>query len=114
MSAEAVSVFGGDLGKSWAKDSLSRSVSAVQNWLQHLQLFVTDPYDVALTKLKRDRDKDFQDMLQLAEKIPFDLDVFEKRYREELRDNTTGTPEANDVTFSRRKEAILEDRARKK
>ena len=35
---------------------------------------VMDPYDVALTKLKRDSDKDFQDMLQLAEKIPFDLD----------------------------------------
>ncbi len=81
---------------------------------QHLNLFVMDPYDVALTKLKRDSDKDFQDMLQLAEKIPFDLDVFEKRYKEELRDNTTGKPEANDVTFSRWKEAILEERARKK
>ena len=42
---------------------------------QHLNFFVMDPYDVALTKLKRDSDKDFQDMLQLAEKIPFDLDV---------------------------------------
>ena len=81
---------------------------------QHLHLFVMDPYDVALTKLKRDSDKDFQDMLQLAERIPFDLDVFEKRYREELRDNTTGTPEANDLTFSRWKQAILEDRASKK
>jgi hypothetical protein len=43
---------------------------------------------VALTKLKLDSDKDFQDMLQLAEKISFDLDLFEKRYKEELRDNT--------------------------
>lgn len=81
---------------------------------QNIQLVVMDPYDVALTKLKRDSDKDFQDVLQLAEKIPFDLDLFEKRYQEELRDNTTGKPEENDRIFYRWKQAILEDRARKK
>jgi hypothetical protein len=81
---------------------------------QHLHLMVMDPYDVALTKLKRDSDKDFQDVLQLAEKIPFDLELFEKRYREELRDNTTGRVEDNDFTFNRWKEGILEDRAKKK
>ena len=81
---------------------------------KHLRLLVMDPYDVALTKLKRDSDKDFQDVLQLAERIPFDLALFEKRYREELRDNTTGKAEDNDVTFDRWIEAILEDRARKK
>jgi hypothetical protein len=81
---------------------------------QHLRLLVMDPYDVALTKLKRDSDKDFQDVLQLAENIPFDLDLFEKRYQEELRDNTTGKPEDNDITFNRWKEAILEDRTKKK
>ena len=80
---------------------------------QNIHLMVMDPYDVALTKLKRDSDKDFQDVLQLAEKIPFDLDLFEKRYKEKLRDNTTGKPEDNDRTFYRWKEAIMEDRARK-
>jgi hypothetical protein len=79
---------------------------------QHLHLMVMDPYDVALTKLKRDNDKDVQDVLQLAEKIPFDLDLFEKRYHEELRDNTTGRAEDNDIVFYRWKEAILEDRER--
>ena len=78
----------------------------------HLQLLVMDPYDVALTKLKRDSDKDFQDVLQLAQKVPFDLSLFEARYREELRDNTTGRPEDNDAIFNRWKTAILEDRAR--
>jgi len=80
---------------------------------RNLQLLVMDPYDVALTKLKRDSDKDFQDVLRLAEKTPFDLDLFEKRYREELRDNTTGKPEENDRTFYRWKEAILENRAKR-
>jgi len=81
---------------------------------KHLHLMVMDPYDVALAKLKRDSDKDFQDVLQLAEKIPFDLGLFEKRYIEELRDNTTGKAGDNDFTFYRWKEAILEDRAKKK
>jgi hypothetical protein len=78
----------------------------------HLQLLVMDPYDVALTKLMRDSDKDFQDVLQLAQKVPFDLGLFEARYREELRDNTTGRPEDNDAIFRRWKTAILEDRGR--
>lgn len=95
-------------------DYESRLRPMYQGAFQHLHLLVMDPYDVALTKLKRDSDKDFQDMLHLAKKIPFDLDVFEKRYKEELRDNTTGRPEDNDATFSRWKAAILENRARKK
>jgi len=81
---------------------------------QHLHLLVMDPYDVALTKLKRNSDKDFQDVLQLAEKTPFDLDLFEKRYKAEPRDNTTGEPEDNDRTFYRWKEAILENCAAKR
>lgn len=79
---------------------------------KHLHLLVMDPYDLALTKLKRDSDKDFQDVLQLAQKIPFDLALFERRYREELRENTTGRAEDNDAVFYRWKAAILEDRAR--
>jgi hypothetical protein len=71
-----------------------------------------DPYDVALTKLKRDSDKDIQDVLRLAAKIPFDLELFERRYWEELRENTTGRVEDNDFVFYRWKDAILEDRAR--
>lgn len=81
---------------------------------EHLVIRVMDPYDVALTKLKRDSDKDFQDVLALAETVPFDLDLFERRYIEELRDNTTGTPEANDSVFYRWKQSILEHRAAKR
>jgi hypothetical protein len=79
---------------------------------KHLSLSVMDPYDVALTKLTRDSDKDVQDVLQLAAAIPFDLDLFETRYLDELRDNTTGRPEANDEIFYRWKTMILEERSR--
>ena len=81
---------------------------------KHISLMVMDPYDVALTKLKRDSDKDFQDVLQLAEKIPFDLELFEARYIEELRDNTTGRPEDNDEVFYRWLGSIKEIRAMKR
>lgn len=93
-------------------DYESRLHPMYEGAFEHLHLRVMDPYDIALTKLKRDSDKDFQDVLGLAARIPFDLDLFEKRYIEELRDNTTGTAEANDIVFYRWKEAILEDRAR--
>jgi hypothetical protein len=93
-------------------DYESRLRPMYEGAFEHLRLFVMDPYDVALTKLKRDNEKDFQDVLQLAQAIPFDLDLFERRYVEELRDNTTGRPEDNDAVFSRWKTAILEDRAR--
>lgn len=81
---------------------------------RNLRLMVMDPYDIALTKLKRDSDRDVQDVLQLSEKIPFDLELFERRYIEELRDNTTGTPEANDRVFYRWLESIREIRAMKR
>ena len=92
----------------------SRLRPLFQGAFQHLELFVMDPYDVALTKLKRDSDKDVQDVMQLAEAVPFDLVLFEKRFIEELRDNTTGHPEANDEVFYRWKTIIEEDRARRK
>ena len=44
---------------------------------EHLVLRVMDSYDVALTDLERDSDKDFQDVLALAERAPFDLELFE-------------------------------------
>jgi hypothetical protein len=77
---------------------------------KHIEILVMDPYDVALTKLKRDSDKDVQDVLQLAEKIPFDLELFEKRYIEELRDNTVGRVEDNDSVFYRWINSIKENR----
>lgn len=89
----------------------SRLQPMYEGAFRFLHFLVMDPYDIALTKLTRDSDKDFQDVLALAEAIPFDLEDFERRYIEELRDNTTGRPENNDFTFYRWKEAILENRA---
>jgi len=91
-------------------DYESRLRPIYDGFFKHLHLAVMDPYDVALTKLKRDSDKDFQDVLRLAAAVPFDLDEFERRYLEELRENTTGRPEDNDEVFYRWKAAITESR----
>jgi hypothetical protein len=77
---------------------------------KNLHLFVMDPYDIALCKLKRDIDREFQDMLFLARSTPFDLDLFEKQYREELRPYLFGSVRDADLTFERWLEAIREDR----
>jgi hypothetical protein len=79
---------------------------------KNLNFLVLDPYDIALCKLKRDIDRDFQDVLFLAKTVPFDLQLFEQRYREELRPYLFGDVKDADYTFDRWIEAIKEDRAR--
>lgn len=71
-----------------------------------------DPYDIALCKLKRDSDRDFQDVLFLARCIPFNLQLFEQRYREELRPYLFSSVNEADYILDRWIEAIKEDRAR--
>ena len=83
-----------------------------EDLFEHLHLQVMDPYDIALCKLKRDIDRDFQDMLFLARSTPFDLAVFEKRYRTELRPYLFGSVSEADLTFERWLQAIKEDRER--
>jgi hypothetical protein len=87
-----------------------RLVAIYDGVFENLHLQVMDPYDIALCKLKRDSDRDFQDMLFLARSIPFDLGIFEQRYREELRPYLFGSVSEADFTFERWLEAIREDR----
>jgi hypothetical protein len=77
-----------------------RPVPIYEGLFTNLHLFVMDPYDIALCKLKRDIDRDLQDMLFLARTTPFDLKVFEKRYREELRPYLFGDVREADFTFT--------------
>ena len=89
-----------------------RLTSIYEGLFENIHLQVMDPYDIPLCKLKRDIDRDFQDMLFLARSTPFDLAVFEQRYREELRLYLFGSVSEADLTFERWLEAIREDRER--
>lgn len=77
---------------------------------ERLRLFVPDPYDLALSKLSRNLELDLEDAKHLSNVTDFDLDVFEARYRQELRPYVTGPPERHDLTLKLWVAAIRETR----
>ena len=68
----------------------SRLIDIYPGAFRHLRLRVLDPYDIALAKLGQNNDRDREDVLFLAQTVPFDLDLFESRFREELEPNLMG------------------------
>ncbi len=63
-----------------------------------LRLFALDPYDIALSKIERNIERDREDVKYLAFAIPLDLDILQSRYNEELRPYL-GIPEREDLTL---------------
>jgi hypothetical protein len=76
---------------------------------KHLRLYALDPYDLALSKLERNIQRDRDDVKHLAKTIPFDLKLLEDRYRKELRP-LLGNPEREDLTLRLWLDAIQEER----
>jgi uncharacterized nucleotidyltransferase DUF6036 len=52
---------------------------------EHLRLCALDPFDLALSKLERNIQKDRDDVKYLAKTVPLDLEVLRQRYQKELR-----------------------------
>jgi hypothetical protein len=77
---------------------------------KHLHLFALDPYDLALSKLERNTQRDRDDMRHLARAVPFDIALLQERYQKELRPYL-GNPEREDLTLRLWIEAIEEERA---
>ena len=75
-----------------------------------LHLMALDPYDLALTKLERNIERDRNDVRYLARTVPFDLTLLQERYHTELRPYL-GNPKREDLTLQLWIEAIEEDRA---
>jgi len=78
---------------------------------KHLRLLALDPYDLALSKLERNLQRDRDDVKHLAKVVPLDLEVLKERYQEELRWQL-GNPEREDLTLRLWVEAIEEERLR--
>jgi Nucleotidyltransferase of unknown function (DUF6036) len=77
---------------------------------QHLRLLALDPYDLALSKLERNIQRDRDDVMHLARTVSLDLEVLKERYQKELRwqlDNR----EREDLTLRLWVEAIQEERS---
>lgn len=77
----------------------------------HLRLCALDPYDLALSKLERNIQRDRDDVKHLAKTVPLDLDVLKERYQKELRWQL-GNPEREDLTLRLWLEAIEEEKNR--
>jgi hypothetical protein len=76
---------------------------------KHLRLFGLDPYDLALSKIERNTQRDRDDVKHLARIVPLDFDVLKERYQTELRPNL-GNPEREDLTLKLWIEVIEEER----
>ena len=74
----------------------------------HLRLFALDPYDLALSKLERNAQRDRNDVKHLARTVPLDLNVLQVRYQQELRPDL-GNPDREDLTLKLWIEVIEED-----
>jgi hypothetical protein len=74
-----------------------------------LHLMALDPYDLALTKLERNSQKDRDDVRFLAGSVPLDPELLERRYAAELRWQL-GRPEREDLTLRLWIEMIREDK----
>lgn len=74
---------------------------------RHIRLMGLDPYDLALSKLERNVQKDRDDVLFLARTIPLDLDTLKRRYETELRWQL-GNPAREDLTLNLWMEMIRE------
>lgn len=76
---------------------------------EHLRVMALDPYDLALSKLERNIQRDRDDVRHLARTIPFDLDLLRRRYQTELRWQMA-RPEREDLTLDLWIDAIREER----
>lgn len=65
---------------------------------RNLRLMALDPYDIALSKLERNSQKDRDDVRYLAMTVPLEPSVLEDRYRTELRWQL-GRPDREDLTM---------------
>lgn len=74
---------------------------------KHLRLLALDPYDLVLSKLERNIQRDRDDVKHLAKIVPLDLGVLKERYQKELRWQL-GNPEREDLTLRLWIEAIEE------
>jgi hypothetical protein len=77
---------------------------------RRLHLMALNPYDLALSKLERNSQKDRDDVRFLARTVPFDLDILQERYATELRWQL-GVPKREDLTLQLWLDVIREDRS---
>lgn len=67
---------------------------------KRLRLFAPDAYDLALSKLGRNADRDIDDVKLLAARTRLDPEKLSERYHQELRPYLVGSIEKHDLTLT--------------
>jgi uncharacterized nucleotidyltransferase DUF6036 len=67
---------------------------------RNIQLFVLDPYDLVLSKLSRNVERDREDVAFLTKTQNLEASILRTRYEDELRANLIGPPERHDATLT--------------
>jgi hypothetical protein len=91
------------------QEYVSRLTEIFVGRFAHLRLLVLDRYDLALSKLERNIDRDRDDVLLLS-RANFDLAVLRERYVSEVRPFVTGRTSWHDQTLELWVEMIEETR----
>jgi hypothetical protein len=76
---------------------------------RNLRVFALDPYDLALSKLQRNLQRDRDDVMYLARTAALEVEILRTRYEAELRPYV-GRPERDDLTLNLWIEMIQESR----
>jgi len=66
---------------------------------KNIRLFVPDAYDLVLSKLSRNIERDRQDVEFLAKTMHLDPAILRQRYELELKPNLIGPPSQHDLTL---------------
>lgn len=69
------------------------------NRFKNIRLLILDPYDLVLSKLSRNSEKDREDVKYLAQTQHLDTEILCERYNKELKCNLIGPPERADNTL---------------
>jgi len=90
------------------ENHMDRAIELFPTRYQKLRLFGLDPYDLALSKLERNIQRDRDDVKYLFKTVPLDPETLERRYRVEQRPYMTNE-DRHDLTLRLWTEMLTED-----
>lgn len=91
------------------EDYESRLTEMFPGTFKHLRLFALDPYDLALSKIERNSQRDRDDVKHLARVVHFDLEILRRRFEDELKP-ALGNPDRESLTLDLWIDSIQEQR----
>jgi len=87
----------------------SRLIEMFPGAFKHLRLLALDPYDLALSKIERNSQRDRDDVKHLARVVPLDVATLRTRFEDEVRPNLA-LPDREALTLQLWIDAIKEER----